>query len=129
MRFLREKFDAEGRLQARCPTNPDHSIVLTRGTETAWRVTSLLGKTPTGHRDYDHLDGGPPANNALAEFTDAKLVLIPLPKRYRDHRIKEAEEGFAACAEAISRAPDDSARAIFERSRRIWRRRLDLLKS
>jgi hypothetical protein len=117
MRFLREKFDAEGRLAARSPTNPAHSIVLTRGTDSAWRVTSLDGKTPTGHRDYDHLDGGPPTNSALAEFADTKLILIPLPKRYRDRRIKEAEDGFAACADAISRAPDDSARAMPKQDR------------
>ena len=37
-------------------------------------------------------------------------------------------EGFAACAGAITRAPDDGARAMFERSQRFWQRRLDLLK-
>jgi hypothetical protein len=52
----------------------------------------------------------------------------PLRKRDRLRGIKEAEEAIVVCESAISRAPDDSARAVFERSQRIWRKRLDALK-
>ena len=83
-----------------------------------------------GHREYDHLESASPINSALQEFAGHGWHLIrrPMPKRERLRRIKEAEEGLAACAGAITRAPDDSARAVFERSQRIWQRRLDTLK-
>jgi hypothetical protein len=50
--------------------------------------------------------------------------------RIRDgsRRIKEAVEAIIACEGAISRAPDDVARSIFERSERIWRKQLAALR-
>ena len=36
----------------------------------------------------------------------------------------DAEEAIAVCGGAISRAPDDVARSIFERSQKIWQKRL-----
>jgi hypothetical protein len=52
-----------------------------------------------------------------------------LRKWDRLRRIKEAEEAIVVCEGAISRALDDATRAIFERSKRIWQKRLDLLSS
>jgi hypothetical protein len=34
-----------------------------------------------------------------------------------------------ACADAITKTPDDAGKAIFERSQRIWRKRLAALNS
>jgi len=53
----------------------------------------------------------------------------PLRKRDRLRKIKEAEEAITVCEGAISRAPDDVARSIFERSQRIWQKQIDTLKS
>ena len=53
----------------------------------------------------------------------------PLRKRDRLRKIKEAEEAIVVCEGAISRAPDDVARSIFERSQRIWRKQLAELKA
>jgi hypothetical protein len=51
----------------------------------------------------------------------------PLRKRARLPKINEAEEAIVVCQGAISRAPDDAARAVSERSQRIWQRQLAAL--
>jgi hypothetical protein len=51
----------------------------------------------------------------LQEFAGVNMQLVtkPMSRRERERKV------IAACAGAISRAPDAGARAIFERSRRI----------
>jgi hypothetical protein len=56
------------------------------------------------------------------------LVRRKIPKRERERRIKEAKEAMAACAEAITKMPDEAGKAMFERSWRIWQKRLTALK-
>jgi hypothetical protein len=133
MTILKDALDLDGRLHATSARDPSYGIVLTRNTDSSsvWRVTSFRGKEPTGHREYDVLDGKAPTQNALAEFAgdDMRLVRRTIPKRERERRIKEAREGLAACADAITKTPDDAGKAIFERSQRIWRKRLDALNS
>lgn len=132
MTLLREAFERDDRLYAISSRDPSYSILLTRNasSEAPWRVTSFRGKEPIGHREYDRLDGGAPTQNALGEFAgdDWRIVRKPMPKRERARKLREAQEGFAACADAIGRAPDDGARRMFERSQRIWQRRVDSLK-
>lgn len=131
MKELREAFERDDRLYAISAKNPSYSILLTRntGSEAPWRVTSFDGKEPTGHREYDRLEGGGPTQNALSEFSgeDFKIVRKPMPKRERERKIKEAQEGIAACEGAIDRSPDEVGRQMFDRSRGIWKRRLDAL--
>ena len=134
IKLLRDVFERDDRLYAVSTRDPSYSILLSRntGSEAPWRVTSFRGKgEPTGHREYDRLDSGAPTQNALGEFggDDWRIVRKPMPKRERARKLREAEEGFAACAEAIGRAPDDVARRMFERSQRIWRRCIDVLKA
>jgi hypothetical protein len=57
-------------------------------------------------------------------MTDPK----PLRTRDRLRGIKEAEEAIGVCDGAINRATDDLGRGIFERSRRIWQRKLEALR-
>lgn len=130
MATLRRTFDLHGRLLARSTKTPSYSILLTLNTsiDALFRVTSFDGKTPTGHREYSKLDGGGPTQNALSEFLSDDLRLVPPRKRDTERRTREAEHGLLACAEAITKTPDDAGKAIFERSQRIWQRRLDLLK-
>jgi len=92
-------------------------------------VTSFLGKEPVGHREYDRLEGGGPTQNGFQEFAsdDMQLVRKRMAKRKRERKIKEAQEGIAACEGAISSSPDELGRQVFDRSRRIWKRRLDAL--
>jgi hypothetical protein len=52
----------------------------------------------------------------------------PMRKRDRPRRIKKAEEAIVVCEGAMSRAPNDVARSIFERSQRIWQKRLEALR-
>ena len=132
MKELREAFERDDRLYAISSKNPSHSILLTRNTdsEAPWRVTSFDGKEPTGHREYDRLEGGGATQNAFQEFAgeEMRLVRKPMRKRERVQKIKEAQEGIAACEGAIDRAPDEAGRQMFDRSRRIWKRRLDALR-
>jgi hypothetical protein len=119
--------ERDGRIHAVSTNSPGHSILLTpNGSSSApWRVTSFQGKEPVGHREYDRLGGGGPTQNALQEFAGGSWRLVPLPKRARGRRIREAEEGLATCADALTRAAGEP---VFERSLRIWKRRLDLLR-
>jgi hypothetical protein len=132
MKLLRDAFERDDRLYAVSSRDSSYSILLTRNasSEAPWRVTSFRGKEPIGHREYDRLDGGAPTQNALGEFAgdDWRIVRKPMPKRERARKVREAEEGFAACAGAISGAPNDTDLAMFERGQRIWKRRLDALK-
>jgi hypothetical protein len=59
----------------------------------------------------------------------APAKLKPLRKRDRLRKIKKAEEAIVVCGGAISRAPDDVVRSIVERSQRIWRKQLAVLKA
>lgn len=131
MRELRETFDLDGRLHAVSSRDPSYSILLTLNSDisSTWRVTSFRGKEAIGHREYDRLEGGGATQNALGEFagSDMKLVSRKIPQRERNRRIKEAEDGLKACAEAITKTPDDAGKAIFERSQRIWQKRLNAL--
>jgi hypothetical protein len=133
MALLREAFERDGRLFAVSARDPSYSLLLIRNgsSEAPWRVTSFRGKEPVGHREYNHLEGAGVTQNAFGEFAGEDIVVArkPMPKRERMRKIKEAEEGLLACEGAASRAPDDSARAMFERSQRIWKRRLDGLNS
>jgi hypothetical protein len=132
MKLLREAFERDDRLYAISSRDQSYSILLTwnASSEAPWRVTSFRGKEPTGHREYDRLEGGGPTQNGFQEFAgdDWRIVRKPMPKCERARKVREAQEGFAACAEAIGRAPDDVARRMIERSQRIWQRRLDALK-
>ena len=137
MRVPRETFERDGCLYAVSARNPSYAILLSPngGSEAAWRVTPFNGREPIGHREYDMLEGGSPIQNGLSEFASSNFVLSsrlrnPIRKRDRDRKIKEVKEAEAAievCAGAISRAPDDLARSVFERSQRIWQRQLDAL--
>ena len=132
MKELRDVLDIDGRIEAVSVRDASYRIVLTRNSDpsSVWRVTSLRDKIPIGHRQYDRLDGGSPIQNGLQEFAGAEWQLVrrTIPKRERDRKIKEAEDGLKACADAITRTSDAAGKAIFERSRRIWQRHLDLLK-
>lgn len=79
MKALREVFDRDGVLHAVSARNPDYSILLTRNpsSDAAWRVTSFHGREPTGHREYDALDGAGPCRDAIAEFASQDMVLRP----------------------------------------------------
>jgi hypothetical protein len=72
-----------------------------------------------------------PTQNALQEFASEDLVLVrrSISNRERERRIKEAEEGLAACADATTKTPDDAGKAIFERSQGIWHNCLAALNS
>jgi hypothetical protein len=52
----------------------------------------------------------------LAEFLseDLRLVRRVIPKRERNDASRKPLEGLAACAEAITKTPDDAGKAIFE---------------
>jgi hypothetical protein len=129
--LLRDALDLDGRLVAVSSRDPTYSIGLTRNSDTssAWRVTSFRGKEPVGHCEYDRLDGGSPIQNALQEFAgdDFTFIRRTIPKRERERRIREAHEGLAACSDAITKTPDEAGNAIFERSQRIWQKRLAAL--
>jgi hypothetical protein len=127
MKLLRDTFDRDGRVHAVSQADPSYAILLTvNGSSAApFRVTSFRSKEPIGHREYDALDGKGATRDALAEFAGDGWNLVPLPKRMRERRIKEAEEGYAACADILARSRGDP---VFERSLRIWKRRLELLK-
>jgi hypothetical protein len=131
MKELRDVLDIDGRIEAISVRDPSYRILLTRNSDpsSVWRVTSWRGRTPIGHREYDHLESSSPINSALQEFAGEnwQLVRRKIPTRERERRIREANEGLVACAEAITKTPDDAGKAIFERSQRIWRRRLDAL--
>jgi hypothetical protein len=62
----------------------------------------------------------------MSDAGDQKPVR-PLRKRDRLRKIREAQEAIEVCQGAISRAPDDVARSIFELSQRIWRKQLAAL--
>jgi hypothetical protein len=128
MQELRDVLDIDGTIQAVNVSDPAYSIVLTKNSDpsSAWRVTSFRNAIPVGHREYDHLESASPINSALQEFAGDrwKLVRRKIPKRERERRIRGVKEGLSACAEAITKTPDDAGKAIFERSQRIWRRRL-----
>jgi len=85
MRELGEAFQRDGRLYAISQRDPSYSILLSRNTtsDAPWRVTSFRGKEPTGHREYDYLEGAGPTQNAFQEFAgnDMKLVIKPLAQR------------------------------------------------
>lgn len=129
---LRQAFERDDRLYAVSSRDPSYSMLLTRnGSSPApWRVTSFRGKEPTGHREYDRLEGGGATQNAYQEFAGADFVLVrkPMPKRERDRKIKEGEDAMRSCGEAITKMPDAADKAMFERSQRIWQRRLDALR-
>jgi hypothetical protein len=131
MKRLRQAFERDARLYAISQCDPTYSILLTRNasSDAPWRVTSFRGKEPIGYREYDRLEGGGPTHNALSEFAGSDFMLVrkPMPKRERERKIKEAEEGITACEGAITNSPDELGRQIFDRSRRIWQRRLDAL--
>jgi hypothetical protein len=77
MRMLREMFDRQGYLYAVSTRTPNYSILLTKNasSEAAYRVTSFAGREPTGHREYDALEGAGPCRDALAEFASTDMVL------------------------------------------------------
>jgi hypothetical protein len=131
MKLLREAFERDDRLYAVSQRDLTYSILLTRNasSEAPWRVTSFRGKETIGHWEYDRLEGGGPTHNALSEFVGSDFMLVrkPMPNRERQGKIKEAEEGIAACEGAITNSPDELRRQIFDRSRSIWKRRLDAL--
>ena len=131
MTDLRQAFERDDRLYAISARDPSYSILLTRNgsSDAPWRVTSFRGKEPSGHREYDHLEGGSPTQNAFHEFSGSDFVLVrkPMPKRKRERKIKEAAEAITACEGAILRSPDELGRQVFGRSRRIWQRRCDAL--
>ena len=66
-----------GFLRASSASDPGYQILLTRGTESAWRVTSFRDGVPTGHREYDRLAGGGPTQNAVAEFVGFIVEQVP----------------------------------------------------
>jgi hypothetical protein len=117
MRHLAEVMERDGRLHAVSARDPTYSILLTKNgsSEAPWHVTSFRGRELVGHRQYDVLQGMGPTQNALQEFAGDDLRLVPKPmrKRDRDRKIKEANEGIAVCAEAITKTPDDAGKAIF----------------
>lgn len=78
MADLKTAFDQQGYLLATSARNPDQSILLTRntGSEAPWRVTSFHGREPIGHREYDHLLGAGPTQNALGEFASNDWTLV-----------------------------------------------------
>jgi len=78
MEELRGIVDRNGTLKAQSDRYPHYRIVLTRSTSpgVVWQVTSFDGREPTGHRDYDRLDGGSPMQNALAEFMSADMRIL-----------------------------------------------------
>jgi hypothetical protein len=125
---LSDAFYRDGRLLAISERDPEYSIILTRnGSSPApWRVTSFRGKEPIGHREYNMLEGGSPIQNAFAEFAGDGMRLVPrkLSKRDMERKMKEAHEALTACREAVEKTPDETGKAIFERSARIWERRL-----
>jgi hypothetical protein len=77
MRLLREAFDRQGYLFGISSRNPDYSILLSRNasSDAAWRVTSFHSGQPTGHREYDALDGAGSCRDGLAEFASQDIVL------------------------------------------------------
>jgi hypothetical protein len=133
MAMLRDVLERDRRILAVSVSDPTHSILLTRNGSSAapWRVTSFSRGQPLGHREYDVLDGRGPTQNALAEFAGDGWTLVrrTIPRREMESRTREANEALQACAEAITRAPDEAAKAMFERSHRIWQHKLEVLKS
>ena len=83
MVVLHAAFERDGCLYAVSARNPGYSILLTKNvsSDARFRVTSFDGREPTGHREYDFLDGGSPTQNALSEFAGTDLVLMPRPRR------------------------------------------------
>jgi hypothetical protein len=94
------------------------------------------GKAPTSNdmqafvRDASIPPVIPMPYPTTARMTDTgdQRPIRPMRKRDRLRKIKDAEDAIIVCEGAISRAPDDVARSIFERSQRIWRKRLEVLK-
>jgi hypothetical protein len=132
MRELRDVLDIDGRIQAVSARDPGYSIVLTRNSDPSaiFRITSFRDNQPIGHREYDHLESHSPINSALQEFAGEgwNIIRRDIPRRERERKIKEAEDAMRSCGEAITKMPDAAGKAIFERSKRIWQRRLDALK-
>jgi hypothetical protein len=64
-------------------------------------------RNPTAIAKYDRLDGGSPIQNALAEIagTEMQLVRRTIPKRERQRRIREAEEGLAVAGTSSRTIP------------------------
>lgn len=77
MKMLRERFDRDGYLFASSARNPDYSILLSRNpsSDVPFRVTSFHAGEPTGHREYDALDGAGPTRDAAGEFASLDMVL------------------------------------------------------
>jgi hypothetical protein len=77
MRQLREAFERQGYLFGVSSRTPSYSILLSKNasSDAPYRVTSFDSKVPTGHREYDALDGAGATRDALAEFASSDIVL------------------------------------------------------
>lgn len=78
MAMLRETVERDGHLIGESARDPSYRILLSRSVsgDAPWRVTSFRNGEPTGHREYDVLDGKGPTQNALQEFAGADVRLI-----------------------------------------------------
>jgi hypothetical protein len=77
MKMLHDRFDRDGYLFASSARDPGYSILLTRNpsSDAPFRVTSFDSGVPTGHREYDALDGAGPCRESLAEFASEDMRL------------------------------------------------------
>jgi hypothetical protein len=57
------------------------SAIAIRAIASLWRVTSFRAGEPTGHREYDALDGGGPIQRAFQEFASQDFVLTQRSSR------------------------------------------------